>query len=170
MTAIEISKGKEKFFSFPETVNEIAARTVALFLVLLSLTTILLDQKYLLILLAYGFWARVLSGPKISPAGLIATRVVAPKLADKARVVSGSPKRFAQAIGTLFSTTALILWVVLGLKVAAMVVLVGLIGAASLEAFFGLCIGCKIYGFLANKGVISDANCPECADLGSRLS
>ena len=64
MTAIEISKGKEKFFSFPETVNEIAARTVALIVVLLSLTTILLDQKYLLILLAYGFWARVLSDPK----------------------------------------------------------------------------------------------------------
>ncbi len=170
MTAISISQQGRRFFAFPDTVNEVAARSVATVVVVLSCLAILADQKYLLIPLAYGFWARVLSGPKISPAAIFATRVVAPRLPQYAKEVSGAPKRFAQAIGVAFSTSALILWVVLGLKTAGVVVLAGLILAASLEALFGLCLGCKIYGLLVRAGVFSPESCPECADLSIRQS
>jgi len=47
--------------------------------------------------LAYGFWARVLTGPTLSPLGQLATRVVAPRLPVEPKLVPGPPKRFAQA-------------------------------------------------------------------------
>src|SRR5205823_14473770 len=59
--------------------------------------------------LAYGFVARVLTGPTLSPLGQLVTRVVTPWLGLPPKYVSGPPKRFAQGIGVAFSTTAAIL-------------------------------------------------------------
>ena len=44
--------------------------------------------------LAYGFVARVLTGPTLSPLGQLVTRVVTPALDIEARPVPGPPKRF----------------------------------------------------------------------------
>jgi hypothetical protein len=49
--------------------------------------------------LAYGFVARVLTGPTLSPLGQLVTRVVTPRLPVAPRPVPGPPKRFAQGIG-----------------------------------------------------------------------
>lgn len=63
------SKVMKKLFSFPNPVNEKAARTVAS-VVLITVIVILATGAYwLLIPLAYGFWARVLTGPTLSPLG-----------------------------------------------------------------------------------------------------
>ena len=85
--------------SFPNPVNEVSARIVAGGVVLLCATTLLLDQRLLLIPLAYGFVARVVSGPTLSPLGQLATRVIAPRLPVEPKLVPGPPKRFAQGIG-----------------------------------------------------------------------
>jgi hypothetical protein len=152
---------------FPRTVNEKAARTVAAGVVALALVTAATGAFWLTIPLAYGFWARVLTGPRLSPLGQLATRVIAPRL-GRPKPVPGPPKRFAQAMGAAMSTTALILALGLGLDTAATVVLVVLAGAASLEAFAGLCLGCEIFRVLMRAGVIPDAVCAECADIWSR--
>jgi hypothetical protein len=55
---------------------------------------------------AYGFLARVASGPTLSPLGQLATRVIVPRLAAAPRLVPGPPKRFAQGIGATLSVTA----------------------------------------------------------------
>ena len=60
----------KEVFSFPHPVNEYAARMVAGMVVALSLAIILLDMPWLLFFLAYGFFARVLTGPTLSPMGL----------------------------------------------------------------------------------------------------
>ena len=67
-------------FSFPNPVNEVAARVVAGGVVVLCVLAIALRQQWLLVLLAYGFWARVLTGPTLSPLGQLATRVIVPRL------------------------------------------------------------------------------------------
>ncbi len=61
--------GVKKFFSFPNPVNDAAARTVALGVIALSVITFTTGWAWLLIVLTYGFLARVLAGPKISPLG-----------------------------------------------------------------------------------------------------
>jgi hypothetical protein len=152
---------------FPSTVNEKAARTVAAGVVALTMTAVLTGALWLTIPLAYGFWARALTGPRLSPLGQLATRVIAPRLGP-AKTVPGPPKRFAQAMGAAMSTAAAILALPLGLDTAATVVLLLLAAAASLEAFAGMCLGCEIFRGLMRTGVIPESVCAECADVWSR--
>jgi Domain of unknown function (DUF4395) len=156
------------FFSFPNPVNEKAARVVA-GVVLATVIAILATGAYwLLIPLAYGFWARVLTGPTLSPLGWLAQNVVAPRLGEK-RPVPGPPKRFAQAMGALMSTAALVLALIAGDHTAADIVLILFLPAAGLESIFGYCVGCKIFGLLMRVGVVPETVCLECADISDRL-
>jgi len=155
-------------FSFPNPVNDYAARTVATGVVLMCVAAVTFDQPWILIPLTYGFWARVLTGPTLSPLGQLATRVVAPRLPVGPTWVPGPPKRFAQAIGVVFSTTALVLWYGFGEHTASFVVVGLLTCAAFVEAAFGLCLGCRGFGLLMKAGVIPESVCVECADLSLR--
>lgn len=81
-----------ELFSFPDPVNENAARLVAGVVLATVLAVLLTASYWLLIPLAYGFWARVLTGPTLSPLGWLAQNVVAPRLGPK-NLVPGPPKR-----------------------------------------------------------------------------
>jgi hypothetical protein len=156
------------FFSFPDPVNDKAARSVAACVLVGAIVT-LVAGWWLTIPLCYGFWARLLAGPKLSPLGWLSMHVIAPRLGER-RPVPGPPKRFAQGIGAVVSTTALVLGLVLGLHTAATVVLAFLIPAAGLESIFGYCLGCKIFGLLMAAGVIPADVCADCADITLRWS
>ena len=71
-------------FSFPNPVNEVSARLVAAGVVLMSVLTIAFDLKWMTVVIAYGFVARVLTGPTLSPLGQLVTRVVTPRLGRRA--------------------------------------------------------------------------------------
>ena len=148
-------------FSFPNPVNEKAARSVAAMVVALGLAIVLSGQLWLTTVLAYGFLARVLTGPTLSPMGLLATRVLAPLLGTR-RFVPGPPKRFAQGVGLAFSGTALGLHFVFGAAAAATGVLAVLVVFASLEAFLGFCAGCFVFARLMRLGLIPESVCKEC--------
>ena len=66
------------------------------------------------------------------------------------------------------SGTALALNYGFGRKRAAYAVLGGLIGAAGLEAFFGICLACKMFPALVRLGIVPDTACEDCADLSAR--
>ena len=153
-------------FSFPNPVNEVAARVVAGLVVGLSLATILTGQAWLMFILAYGFLARVATGPTLSPMGLLATRVIAPRIGEP-KLVPGPPKRFAQTVGLGFSVAALVLHFVAGSPVAANVVLAVLILFAALEAFLGFCAGCFVFDYLMRWGLVPRSVCEECANFRS---
>ncbi len=148
---------------FPDPVDEVSARLVATGVVLLTVATIALDQPWIILPLAYGFVARVATGPRLSPLGLLVTRVIRPRLPVEPRLIPGPPKRFAQAMGAGFTLTAAVLAFGFGLSGAAYVVLGMLLVAASLEAFAGYCLGCKIFGVLMRLGVIPAEVCERCA-------
>lgn len=155
------------FFSFPNPVNDKAARTVAAGVLVGVVVTLFTGFYWLLIPITYGFWARVLAGPKLSPLGWTAMNVIAPRLGEK-RYVAGPPKRFAQGVGTVMSTAALVLGLILGLHTAADVLLGLFVVAAGLESMLGFCIGCKLFGVLMGFGVIPEEVCAECADISVR--
>ena len=154
--------------SFPNPVNEVAARTVAAGVVLMAVCALAFRQYWLLIPLAYGFLARVLTGPKLSPLGQVATKVVAPRLTDRARYVPGPPKRFAQAIGATLTVSALVLYFGLGAIGAAQVLLSMLVIAAFLESAFAICLGCHIFSLLMRIGVVPPEVCEECNNIWAR--
>lgn len=157
-----------KVIGFPDPVNEVSSRLVATGVVALAVVTIAFDLRWLTILLAYGFVARVVTGPTLSPLGQLVTRFITPRLALEPRLVPGPPKRFAQAIGAAFTVTAAVLTYGFDRFGAAQVVLGLLVVAASLEAFAGLCLGCKAFALLMRAGVIPASVCESCNDIWSR--
>jgi hypothetical protein len=154
-------------FSFPSPVNDKAARVVAGGVLVALLVVLATSWYWVLIPLAYGFWARVLTGPTLSPLGWTAQNLVAPRLGAK-RPVPGPPKRFAQGIGAVISTTALLLAFAVSPQ-AADGVLIVLMVAAGRESIFGYCLGCKIFGLLMRAGLVPETVCEECADISRRL-
>ena len=156
-----------KFFSFPNPVDNAAARTVGIGVVVMSVLAFTTGWAWLLIPLTYGFAARVAAGPKISPLGTFAVRVAAPRLKAWRGSVPGPPKRFAQTMGLAFSLAALITWLSAG-WLDARWILLPLIVAAGLEGFAGYCLGCTIFGWLIRRGVIPESICAECGDLTER--
>ncbi len=78
--------------------------------------------------------------------------------------MAGPPKRFAQAIGVVFSVTALVL-TGLGFWTAAEVVLGLLATAALFESALGLCLGCKAFAVLMRVGVVPEEVCERCNDI-----
>lgn len=157
----------KNFFSFPNPVNDASARSVALGVVTLSAITFVTGQAWLLILLTYGFAARVAAGPKISPLGWFAVHVSGPRLKSWEKFVPGPPKRFAQCMGLAFSLSALLTWLSAG-WLDARWILLPLIAAASLEGFAGFCTGCTVFGWLMRAGVVPESVCANCADLSAR--
>jgi hypothetical protein len=149
---------------FPNPVNETSARVVAGGVVAMAGATVVFDQPWILLPLTYGFAARVLTGPTLSPLGQFATKVVTPRLNVQHRFVPGPPKRLAQGVGLAISGTSLVL-AASGHKKAGYRVLGGLMAAAGLEAFFGVCIACRAFPLLMRAGLIPEDVCRECADI-----
>jgi hypothetical protein len=149
---------------FPNPVNEKAARVVAGGVVLMALTAIAFELGWLLIVIALGFLARVLTGPTLSPLGQFATRVAAPRLGEP-KYVPGPPKRFAQSMGLTMSTAAVVLYFGLDAASAAWVVTGVLAAAATLESVFALCLGCQAFALLMRVGLIPQSTCERCANI-----
>ncbi len=157
-----------EIFTFPNPVNEKAARTVASVVMLLALLTLATSWYWLLLPLAYGFIARVLTGPTLSPLGWLASRVVAPRLGAE-KPVPGPPKRFAQAVGATLTTLAAVAALGFAADGIADVLLAALILAAGLESIFAYCLGCQIFGVLMRAGIVPERVCVECADVQGRI-
>jgi hypothetical protein len=154
-------------FRFPDPVNEVSARLVAAGVVVLCAATLVLDQPMLLLPLAYGFAARVATGPTLSPLGQLVTRVVTPRLRVSPRPVPGPPKRFAQGIGAALSISALVLHFGFGAAGAADVFVAAILLAATLESALGFCLGCRIFAVLMRIGLVPASVCEACDDLWS---
>ncbi|HME04093.1 MAG TPA: DUF4395 domain-containing protein [Solirubrobacteraceae bacterium] len=156
-----------EILSFPNPVNEKAARTVAFVVMLLACVALATSWYWLLLPLAYGFVARVLTGPTLSPLGLLASRVVAPRLGPE-KPVPGPPKRFAQAMGATMTIAAAIAALGFDAHGITDVLLVALVLAAGLESILAYCLGCKIFAVLIRAGVVPERVCLECADVLGR--
>ena len=153
-------------FGFPRTINEKAARTVAGVVAITGIVALAADAQWLLIPLAYGFIARVLTGPTLSPLAQFATRVAAPRLGEP-KDVAGPPKRFAQPMGATITTLGSIAYLA-GSTTVADVCLALLVIAATLESVFAFCLGCHIFNWLMRIGLVPEDVCVECANLASR--
>ena len=157
-----------ELFSFPNPVNETSARLVATGAVILGIGFAATANGWFLAALTYGFIARVLTGPTLSPLGRLATQVITPRLDVEHKFVPGPPKRFAQGVGATMSIIASVLFLQDAVGVARIVIL-GLVFAAFLEAAFAFCLGCKMFAILMRLGVIPASVCEECNDITARL-
>ncbi|MFN8132870.1 MAG: DUF4395 domain-containing protein [Solirubrobacteraceae bacterium] len=163
--SLDAAPDRTGLFSFPNPVNEVSARLVAGGVVILSLIALATQEPWVIAVIAYGFVARVLTGPTLSPLGQLVTKVITPRLGIAERPVAGPPKRFAQGIGAVLSVTAAVLAIGFGEQAAANVLLAALVAAATLESVFGYCLGCKIFALLMKAGIVPEEVCERCNDI-----
>jgi hypothetical protein len=156
-----------KLFTFPNPVNEKAARTVAAGVALLSALLLTTGWMWLSIVLSAGFMARVAAGPRLSLLGQLATRVIAPRL-GRPKLVPGPPKRFAQSIGAVLSSAGVVAYYGFGAKTVVLLLIGAITVAATLEAIFAICLGCLIFGWLMSAGLIRQEICEACNDIRLR--
>jgi hypothetical protein len=156
-------------FAFPHPVNEVSARLVAAGVVVMTVLILALGWHWLLIPLAYGFVARVLTGPSLSPLGQVVTRAITPRLRVN-KPVPGPPKRFAQGIGATLTLSAAVLHFAFGATAAADVLVAMVLVAATLESVFAYCVGCKLFALLMRAGLISESVCEECNNIWGRAA
>ena len=156
-----------RIFGFPNPVDEVSARLVAGGVVLMGLAALATHNRVLLAVMAYGFLARVLTGPTLSPLGRLATRVVRPRLDVAPRPVPGPPKRFAQGVGATFTVVAFVL-ALAGVDWLVTALLAVLVVFATLESVLGFCMGCTAFGWLMRAGVVPESICLDCADISRR--
>jgi len=155
-----------RVFAFPDPVNEVAVRVTAAGVALMALTAVVFARPEPLILLTYGFVARAAAGPRFSPLALLSTRVITPRLRVTPRLVSGPPKRFAQALGAAVSALTLVLYYALAWHIAAFVLAGLMVVLATLEAGLRLCVGCLIHGWLVRRKWVRSVECAECSNIG----
>jgi hypothetical protein len=156
------------FLSFPNPVNEKAARTVAFAVMVLSIVGLATSTYWLFVPLAYGFIARVLTGPRLSPLGRLASAVVAPRLGAP-KLVPGPPKRFAQAIGATLTTLGAVVAFGLGADAVGDGLFALMIVAAGFESLAAVCLGCELFALLMRAGLVPERVCLECGDISGRL-
>jgi Domain of unknown function (DUF4395) len=154
-------------FSFPNPVNEKAARFVAFVVMLIAVAILVFDARWLFAVLAYGFVARALTGPTLSPLGTFAMKVAGPRLGPPS-YVPGPPKRFAQSLGAAMAVTACVLWFGFGAAMAADVIAVLFVVFAGLESLLAFCVGCQIFALGMRLGIVPERICEECANIGLR--
>ena len=112
------------------------------------------DAAFWLLLFAFVMfaWGTVL-GPAKHPYGVFFRTVIRPRLSAPKYLEPEAPPRFAQGVGLLVSGVGLVLHLAgipYGLVAAAAAAFI----AAFLNAVFGLCLGCELYGLLLRLGLI----------------
>jgi len=153
---------------FPRVVDDVTVRLIAAVVLVLAVAALALHQWWIYAVLAIDFLLRTALGPSASPLAQGVQRFVRPRFAAPKRPTPGPPKRFAAGIGAALTSLAAVLW---ALGVASpVVVTIGVIMVVfpALEAIFGLCVGCKVFGVLMKLGIVPAEICLECADISLR--
>lgn len=133
--------------------------TIALWLALPAATAPgSLDAGWWLVLVLWAsfLWGTI-AGPSKHPYGALFRALVRPRLQPPAYLEPESPPRFAQGVGLLVTSVGLLLHLLVvpwGLVIATAIAFI----AAFLNAIFGLCLGCEMYGLLVRLGIIRGAS------------
>jgi hypothetical protein len=159
---------------FPSIVDDVTVRLIAGAVLVGSTLALLSGWWWLYAVLAVEFVLRAGWGPSASPLARAVQRFVRPRLATPPRYTAGPPKRFAASIGAVMTAAAAALGLVAALTgstaagVAVLVIGVVMVVFPALEAFFGFCVGCVLFGLLMRAGLVPEDICLDCADLTRR--
>jgi hypothetical protein len=116
--------------------------TVVLALVLIT------GSGWLVLAQAIVFALPALFGMRFSPYGALFRTLVRPRLGPPAETEDAAPVRFSQTVGLVFTIVAAAGYLT-GLTALGIVATAFALLAAFLNAAFGFCLGCEMYGILA---------------------
>lgn len=105
---------------------------------------------------AVVFAIGALRGPRQHPYGKVFAAVVAPRLDPVSEREPVQPLRFAQFVGLIFAVVGLVGFAS-GAHLVGTVATAFALGAAFLNAAFGICLGCQIYPVVSRLRPARDA-------------
>lgn len=120
-----------------------AAVTLVLFAVVLLTAPSTLATVLVAVQTAF-FALGALRGVQFTPTAYVFKTLIRPRLAAPDHFEDAAPPRFAQAVGLVFATGALVA-LLAGATVAGQVFAGFALAAATLNAVFGFCLGCELY-------------------------
>lgn len=153
----------QEFLSFPSPINILESRLNNTCTFLISLLTIFLiykyDWPYLSLYLVYGFLARTMCGPRLDPQAFFVLFALRPFFEDflhigKSEFFPGTPFRFAQLCGFVFSISGMVLYYV-GELTFSLLSFLALCLASGLASFTGFCAACAFFHVMCKLGLIS---------------
>jgi Domain of unknown function (DUF4395) len=115
--------------------------TVVLALVLIT------GSGWLALAQALVFALPALFGMRFSPYGTLFRTAVAPRLGPPTETEDAAPVRFSQTVGLVFTVVAAVGYLS-GLTALGVVATAFALLAAFLNAAFGFCLGCEMYGLI----------------------
>jgi hypothetical protein len=116
--------------------------TVVLALVLIT------GSGWLALAQAVVFALPALFGMRFSPYGALFRVAVRPRLGPPSETEDAAPVRFSQTVGLVFTVVAAAGYLG-GLTALGVVATAFALAAAFLNAAFGFCLGCEMYGLIA---------------------
>jgi hypothetical protein len=102
---------------------------------------------WLVLAQAIVFALPALFGMRFSPSGAFFRLAVAPRLGPPAETEDAAPVRFSQTVGLVFTVVAAAGYLS-GLTALGIVATAFALLAAFLNAAFGFCLGCEMYGLI----------------------
>ena len=119
-----------------------AVTTLVLALVLVT------GSVWLLAAQVAGFALAAFAGLRFAPYAVLFRALVAPRIGPPTAREDAAPIRFSQAVGFVFAAVGVLGYAVgipaLGITATALA-----LAAAFLNAAFGFCLGCELYGLIA---------------------
>ena len=125
--------------------NENVIRIVALLVVIATLVTLAYNWIFLAVILAIDFALRSFTRVT-SPLAYIA-KSASRHLKLKPKAIFAPPKKFAAALGFIFSIL-IALFLYLNLLIPAYITGLILVLCATLESAFNICLGCYVYNWI----------------------
>ncbi len=108
--------------------------------------------QILVVVLFVDFLAKVIIGTRYSPVSALANIIVR---GQQPEYVGAVQKRFAWSIGLVLASTMMVLIYGFGISGLPNLIICSIcLTFMFMESAFGICVGCKIYGFLLAKGII----------------
>ena len=126
-------------------VNENVVRLVAGFVLLLAIATIATGWVAIPLYLSVDFFLRAFTSMK--PPFALAAQLLAKSLHLQVKPIYAPPKKFAAAIGFVFSV-AISALLLSGFDTTADIVTGILAAFATLESVFAICAGCYVYSWI----------------------
>ena len=143
------------FFHFPHVINEAESRIHQYLAGFLMISFVILGiytkYWYVYLYIVYGYFIRIISGPKFCPNAWLVLFVLSPIVQKyhlmESEIVPSAPKRFAQFIGLIFSILYCVLMYLSYPLIAR--ILAGIhIVLSLLAAVTSYCLGCHVYLFI----------------------
>lgn len=116
----------------------------ALITTLILATVLITESIWLLAFQTIVFLIGAAFGPANSPYALVYKKLVQPNLKSPLVTEDAKPPQFAQAVGFMFASAAL-LGLYFQINLLFLIAVSFALFAAILNAFFDFCLGCKIY-------------------------